>query len=142
MATATASRSFEVPAETVREAILTDVPAFIRASGFDSLTVEGDTYTVSRDIGLATFELTLERLESEHLLEFEQIEGMFDRMWTEYRLEGDESGCELVATTEFTLGGVLAPILDGTMIETQRHGEFDNQFDYVSSAIESSADGM
>ncbi len=132
------SRSFEASGRRVRETVRKDVPAFIRASGFDSVTVEGDLYTVSRNIGLATFELTLERVESDELLEFEQIEGIFDRMWTEYRLEDQTHGCELVATTEFTLGKILGPVLDGTMINTQRVREFELQFDYVARELESS----
>ncbi|MBS3761179.1 hypothetical protein [Halodesulfurarchaeum sp.] len=136
METVTVKRSFDAPGSAVRDCILEDVPAFIRASGFDRVTVDGTSYRVSRDIGIATFELTLDRVESERLLEFDQVEGVFDRMWTEYRLEMTVEGCELIATTEFTLGGVLAPVLDGTMIKTQRKREFELQFDYVASQID------
>lgn len=135
METVLVKRAFEAPETAVRDVVLEDVPAFIRASGFDRVTVEGTSYTVSRDIGIATFELTLDRVESDCLLEFEQVEGIFDRMWTEYRLEATPEGCELIATTEFTLGGVLAPVLDGTMIKTQRKREFELQFNYVASEV-------
>lgn len=136
METVTVKRAFEAPETLVHDIILEDIPAFIRASGFDSVTVDGESYTVSRDIGFATFELTLERIESEQLLEFEQVDGLFDRMWTEYRLDPTSEGCEVLARTEFTLGGVLAPVLDGTMIKTQRNREFELQFDYVESQID------
>ena len=136
METVTVKRAFDAPETLVCDIIIQDLPAFIRASGFDRVTVDGGSYTVSRDIGFATFELTLERIESEQLLEFEQVQGIFDRMWTEYRLKGTPEGCELIATTEFTIGGVLAPVLDGTMIKTQRTREFELQFDYVESQID------
>lgn len=135
METVTVKRSLPASKSAVRELVRSDIPAFIRASGFDRVHVDGESYTVSRDIGFATFELTLDRVESESLLEFEQVEGMFDRMWTEYRLEAIELGCELIATTEFTLGGVLGPVLDGTMIKSQRTREFELQFDYVESEL-------
>lgn len=136
METVTVKRAFAAPPDAVRELVREDVPAFVRASGFDRVTHEDGLYSVSRDIGIATLELTLERVESDSLLEFEQTEGLFDRMWTEYRLESTLEGCELLATTEFTLGGVLAPVLDPTMISTQRQREFDRQFDYVASNVE------
>ncbi|MDZ7850535.1 MAG: hypothetical protein U5K70_06915 [Halodesulfurarchaeum sp.] len=136
METVTVKRSYSAPESAVREVILSDVPAFVRASGFDRVRVDGESFTVARDIGLATFELTLERVEGDSLLEFDQTDGMFDRMWTEYRLETTAEGCEIIARTEFTLGGVLAPVLDGTMIKTQRTREFELQFDYVASELE------
>jgi hypothetical protein len=136
METVTVKRSFNASERAVRDCIFEDVPAFIRASGFDRVTVEDESYTVARDIGIATFELTLDRVRSDELLEFEQVEGIFDRMWTEYRLEPTPDGCALIATTDFTLGGVLAPVLDGTMIKTQRKREFELQFDYVASQID------
>ncbi|MFB6085842.1 MAG: SRPBCC family protein [Halodesulfurarchaeum sp.] len=136
MESVTVKRPFTAPKSAVREVILGDISAFVRASGFDRVHVEGGSYSVSRDIGFATFELTLDRVESESLLAFEQTEGIFDRMWTEYRLERTEQGCEAIATTEFTLGGVLAPVLDGTMIKSQRKREFELQFDHVESALQ------
>ncbi|MDR5656448.1 SRPBCC family protein [Halodesulfurarchaeum sp. HSR-GB] len=135
MATVTATRTIAASPDAVRSLIRTDVPAFIRASGFDAVTVEGETYTVSRTIGVATFELTLTRIESEHVLEFEQTEGIFEDMWTRYRVQSAPEGAELVATTEFTLGGVLGPVLDNSLIKTQRTGEFTDQFDYVEREL-------
>ncbi|MFW6458407.1 MAG: SRPBCC family protein [Halodesulfurarchaeum sp.] len=135
METVTVKRSLPASKSVVRELVRSDIPAFVRASGFDRVRVDGESYTVSRNIGFATLELTLERVASESLLEFEQVEGMFDRMWTEYRLEETGAGCELIATTEFTLGGILAPVLAGTMIKSQRTREFELQFDYVESAL-------
>ena len=135
METVTMKRFFPVPESAVRELLLADIPAFIRASGFDRVRVDGESFTVARAIGFATFELTLDRVDSESVLAFEQTEGFFDRMWTEYRLEATAEGCEIIARTEFTLGGVLGSVLDGTMITTQRRREFELQFDYVASEL-------
>lgn len=135
MATVTLTREFDVPAETVRDLVLADVPAFIEASGFDSVEQDGDTFVVSRQIGLATFELTLAVVSSPSVLALDQVEGFFDEMWTEYRVEPTAGGCEMTATTEFTLGGVLGPVLDETMITGKRHNEFELQFEYVAERI-------
>lgn len=137
METVSVSRTFDSPPDAVREVILADVPAFIRASGFDSVLIDGEEITVSREIGIATFELTLEERESNHLLAFDQTAGLFERMWTDYRLEATDTGSKLTATTEFTIGGVLAPVLDGTMIHKQRTREFELQFDYVAEQLAS-----
>lgn len=132
METVTVTRSFDAPEVAVREVVLDDIPAFVRASGFDRIGVADEAITVSKDIGMATFELTLEQRESSHLLAFEQTEGLFDRMWTDYRLDSAEGGAKLTAMTEFSLGGVLAPVLEPTMITRQRTTEFERQFDYVA----------
>lgn len=149
MATVTQSRVLGAPAETIKELILADVPAFIRASGFDSVEVIDDQYIVSQSIGFATLELELVERESEQVLTLEQTDGIFDEMWTEYTVEprdpdsgsGDTKGeddraeSEITARTEFTLGGVLGPVLDETMITSRRTEEFEQQFDYLEERI-------
>ena len=136
METVTASRTFEVSPETIRETIRDDVPAFVRASGFDRVDVDGDQLTVARNIGLATFELTLETRDTPHVLALDQVEGIFDTMWTEYQVRPADVGATLTATTEFTLGRVLGPVLDGTMIQKRRTEEFEWQFDYLADRLQ------
>lgn len=135
MTTVTLSRELDASADVVRETIRSDLAGFIRASGFDSVTEDGDSYVVARDIGMATFELTLAVRDSETVLYMEQTEGMFDEMWTDYQVEPTEDGSRITATTEFTLGGVLGPILDATMITVQRKREFELQFDYLAAQV-------
>lgn len=151
MATVTKRRVLDAPPETVRELILADVPAFIRASGFDEVEVAEDRYVVSRTVGLATFELELERVDTDRVLALDQTTGIFDEMWTEYRVDpidrgegahtADPSaggaGAVVIAETEFTLGGVLGPVLDETMITARRTEEFEKQFDYLEERIAS-----
>ena len=135
MTEVTLTRDLPVDPETVRNCIREDLSAFVEASGFDSVTATGDTFVVTRHIGMATLELTLEVRESDALLYLEQTEGIFDEMWTEYTVEETDDGSKITATTGFTLGGVLGPILDGTMIATQRRKEFALQFDYLEAAV-------
>lgn len=135
METVTKRRSLAASPAAVRELITGDVPAFIRASGFDDVTVADGCYTVSRDIGMATFELTLAPIDGDAVLEFKQIDGLFEEMWTAYRVDDTPEGCTLSAETEFTMGGVLGPVLDATLIERQRTKEFELQFDYVETEL-------
>jgi hypothetical protein len=135
METVSERRSLSASPERVRDLIAGDVPAFVRASGFDDVTVQDGQYTVSRDVGLATLKLTLESIDGDAFLEFEQTDGLFEEMWTAYRVEPAPEGCTLSAETEFTLGGVLGPVLDATLIERQRRQEFDLQFDYVAERL-------
>jgi hypothetical protein len=136
METVTVSRRLEATPARIRETIRADVPAFVRASGFDRVAVDGDQLTVARNIGLATFELTLEERDTPHVLALEQVDGIFDRMWTEYKVRPDGNGSRVSATTEFTLGSVLGPVLDGTMIRTRRTEEFEWQFDYLADQLQ------
>ena len=135
METVTESIELDASPEAVRECIREDVPRFVEASGFDSVDVDGDFITVSRSIGLATFELTLEVVESDAVLALDQTEGIFDRMWTEYRVEPSDGGSRVTATTEFTLGRVLGPVLDAAVIATQRRAEFEDQFAYLAEEL-------
>ncbi|MFW6384589.1 MAG: SRPBCC family protein [Halodesulfurarchaeum sp.] len=134
MTTVTVTRQLDHPPDTIRSAILDDVEAFIEASGFDEVWMDEDRYVVSKDIGLATFELTLAPVEDpDAVLALDQVDGIFEEMWTEYTVEPSETGCAVTATTEFTLGSVLAPILEPTMIRVQRTREFEDQFDYLEA---------
>ena len=139
METVTVSRTFPVSPAAVRETILEDVPAFVRASGFDRVAVDDEQITLARDVGLASFELTLETRETEHVLAFEQVEGIFDTMWTEYQVQAAGEGATLTATTDFTLGTVLGPVLDGTMIRKRRTEEFEAQMEYLEDQFQSEA---
>lgn len=139
METVTHSLELPVPPAAVRECIQADIPGFIEASGFDSIEVDGDHITVSRSIGLATLELTLAVVESDAVLALEQREGIFDHMWTEYRVEEREGGSRITATTDFTLGNVLGPVLDSSVIATQRRSEFEDQFEYLAAALPAEA---
>jgi len=126
----TVTRDVPADPESVR-AGFEDVSAFMEAAGFDTVAVAGDRVTVGRTIGLAELELTLELVESDAAMAYEQVEGMFDEMHTIYRVEADVNGSTVVATTEFELGGMIGSALDATLIKRQRTQELGDQLAYL-----------
>lgn len=103
----------------------------MEAAGFDEVTVESERVTVARNIGLAELELTLELVESDADFACEQVEGMFDEMWTTYRVEADGEGATITAETQFELGGMIGSALDATFIKRQRRKELEDQLAYL-----------
>jgi hypothetical protein len=140
METVTYETTLEAPPEAVRAIIERDLAGFTEAAGYDSVTIEGETIRVARRMGLATIELTLRIDEdSEAVLALDQTDGIFDRMWTEYRVEEAAAGSRIIAETEFTLGSVLGPVLDAALIADRRRSEFVSQFDYLADALSAEA---
>lgn len=130
------SRTYPAPASAVQTIIDRDVQSFIGAGGFDTVTKTGDRITVTRNLGLATIELTvLVDRGSNGVLRLEAIDGIFDRMETEYSVESTTSGSRVTAWTTFSLGGVFGRALDATLVTTQRKREFEEQFDYLESQL-------
>ena len=140
METVTYETTLEAPPEAVRAVIERDPARFTEAAGYDSVSKDGDTIRVARRMGLATIELTL-RIEAvpDAVLALDQTEGIFDRMWTEYRVEAAPGGSRVVAETEFTLGNVLGPVLDAALIADRRRSEFVSQFEYLADALPAEA---
>ncbi|MFQ3294943.1 MAG: hypothetical protein ACI8VE_002024 [Natrialbaceae archaeon] len=137
MASVTRSRFLQADPESIERLITDDVLGFIRAAGFDSVTVDGENINVERRLGLATLSLTLRPIETDDAtLAFEQESGLFERMTMRYVTEPTDDGTELVAKTEFTLGGVTGSVLDDTMVRRQRTNEIEDQFDYVEREIQ------
>jgi len=126
----TVSRDVAADPETVRDGFA-DIAAFMDAAGFDEVTAEGDRVTVERAIGLAELELTLEIVDSDDALTYEQVEGMFDEMTTTYRLDGADGETTITARTQFELGGVIGAALDATLIKRQRTKELEDQLAYL-----------
>ncbi|WP_135662168.1 SRPBCC family protein [Halorhabdus rudnickae] len=126
----TVSRDVAAPPEAV-QAAFEDVGAFMRAAGFDEVTVADDTVTVGRNIGLAELELTLRFVESDAALTYEQVEGMFKTMTTTYRVDDHPDGATVTASTEFALGGMIGSALDATLIKRQRTNELKDQLAYL-----------
>ncbi|MFB6153833.1 MAG: SRPBCC family protein [Halodesulfurarchaeum sp.] len=136
METVSRSRELPYPPDAVREVIHDDIAAFMRASDFDSVRVEGEQIEVSRSIGLATLSLSLSlRPDQDATLAYEQESGIFERMETRYTVSGTDEGARVVAKTDFTLGGVLGSVLDATVIRAQRQSEFEGQFDYLEDVL-------
>ena len=131
-----AERDLDAPVEAVQQAIEGDMEEFIRSAGFDSVTVDGDEFVFSRNVGLATIELTVERdRDSSATLAFDAVEGMFDEMRSEYDVVPTADGSRITAWTEFTLGGTVGTILDSTVVARMRKKEFVQQFDYLETRL-------
>jgi hypothetical protein len=133
----TVARQLDADAETVRPAV-SDIEPFMRAAGFDSVTLDGDRFTISNAVGLATIELTLRTIDDpDCILAYEQTDGIFEEMVTRYRLSEMADHVEVSATTEFALKApLIGPLLDATVIKRQRRIELNAQFDYLESLTE------
>ncbi|QAU11882.1 SRPBCC family protein [Halorubrum sp. BOL3-1] len=142
MNTATLSRTIEAPPERVRDA-MTDVGPFVRSSGFDDVAVDGETVRVANDVGIASVELTLELVEDPDAdLAYEQREGTFEAMRTEYVAAPTAEGTEVTATAEFALDAALVgDLLDATVIERRRRSELSAQFDWLEDRLGSAGRG-
>ncbi|WP_340100679.1 SRPBCC family protein [Salinibaculum salinum] len=131
METVSLSRSFEGEIEPVREAML-DLGPFMEAAGFDRVAVDGREMTITNHVGLLTIELDLRCVETDSVLAYEQVDGIFETMTTRYTLESGDGTVTVTATTDFALDvNLVGPILDGTIISRQRRKELTAQFDYL-----------
>jgi hypothetical protein len=137
MASVTVTRELDADADRVRAA-MTDVGPFVRAAGFDEVTVDGDVVTVANAVGPASIELVLEVVDDpDAVLTYEQREGIFEEMVTRYHLTETPEGVEVSATTDFALQPrVVGPVLDATVISHQRRAELNAQFDHLASLDE------
>jgi hypothetical protein len=129
------SRTFDASPATVRDAI-EDLGPFTEAAGFDEVRVDGDTISVANQVGFATIELTLEVVDKPDTdLTYEQREGIFREMRTDYVVESHGDGSEMTARTEFALDvAVVGDVLDATIIKRQRRKELTAQFDWVEES--------
>jgi len=136
MQSVTVSRRVDAPPERVRDA-MDDLEAFMLAAGFTDVTVDGDEMRLENQVGLATVELDLRVVDGEADLAYEQTDGFFERMDTEYQVESVDGGSEVTATTDFALDvALIGQILDATVINRQRRAELNSQFDWLESEVE------
>ncbi|WP_162318922.1 SRPBCC family protein [Haloarcula limicola] len=137
MRTVTVTRELDADPDCVRAAIL-DVSEFMRAGGFDDVTVDGDVVTLANSVGLVTIELVLDVVDDpDAVLAYEQRDGVFEEMVTRYDLAETADGVEVRATTEFALQArLVGPLLDATVIDRQRRVELNAQFDSLAARCE------
>lgn len=131
------SREVAAPTDTVRAAIR-DVEAFMRAAMFDEVTVTDGTIEIANNVGFLRIELALDVIERpDTVLAYEQREGIFETMDTEYRLAERDGGTTVTATTEFAVDAAfVGPVFDATVVKRQRRTELENQFDYLQATCE------
>jgi carbon monoxide dehydrogenase subunit G len=137
MQSITVSRRVDAPPDRVREA-MADLEAFMLGAGFTDVTVDGDEIHLENQVGLATVTLDLRVIEREGAaLAYEQADGMFEEMVTEYAVEAADGGTEITATTEFALDlALVGQVLDATVIKRQRRSELTSQFDWLASEVD------
>jgi len=131
METVSVSRSFEGSTDVVRDA-MTDLKPFMEAAGFDEVVVDDDHIQIANHVGLLTIELELRCIDTDEVLAYEQVDGIFESMETRYTLSGGNGTVTVTATTDFALDvAMVGSILDGTVISRQRRKELTAQFDYL-----------
>lgn len=136
MDSVTVSRRFDASPEAVRDA-MEDLDPFMRAAGFDDVTVDGEMIYVANSVGIATIELSLELVDDgDSDLTYEQRDGIFEEMRTAYTANSTPGGCEVTATTEFAVDvSLVGGILDSTIIKRQRRKELSAQFDWLEAVL-------
>jgi len=137
METVTLTETFDTNIDHLRR-LLTNIGPFMRAAGFDDVTVDGDIVTITNHVGLATIELELAVVEDDDaLLTYEQRDGIFEAMVTRYTATECDEGIEITATTEFAIQArLVGPILDATVVSRQRRRELSAQFEYLAAQTE------
>jgi hypothetical protein len=140
METVSLGRTIDASESVVRE-LVTDAGPFMEAAGFDEVTVEDDIVTITNHVGLLTIELVLRVLDTDDVLAYEQENGIFSEMVTQYTLEETAAGVEIQATTEYALDiDVVGSLLDSTIIARQRKKELSAQFDYLEEVTGENAE--
>lgn len=134
MQTVGVSREIATGPDVLRDAIQ-DVGPFMRAAGFDGVAVDGESVTITNNVGLLTIELDLRLVDDpDAILAYEQVEGVFEAMETRYYLEPGPRTTTVTAETTFALdASFMGPLLDATVIDRQRRKELNAQFDYLES---------
>lgn len=139
METVFVTRAFASSPEKILEA-MSDLEPFMKAAGFDTVTVDGDEFTIENSVGLLTISLDLRVLETDAAFAYEQVDGIFKSMETRYRFEEENGTTAVTATTEFAIdASLVGPLLDSTVISRQRTKELTKQFDYLESTLEQGA---
>jgi len=135
METVTVSRSIPGDPEEIT-AEMQDLGPFMEAAGFDEVRVDGEEFVIENNVGMLTISLTLRRIEADAALAYEQVDGIFEEMRTDYTLQPADSGTTVTAVTSFELDvSVVGPLLDATVISRQRRKELTAQMEYLEQLV-------
>ena len=71
------------------------------------------------------------------VLAYQQKEGIFEDMHTEYHLETTDEETTISATTAFEAVDlpIVGQVLDGTVVKRQRSSELNTQFDWLEAEL-------
>lgn len=137
MASVSRSRLVDASPAVVERAITENVAALMRAAGYDSVRFEGGRLELEGTLGLASLSLTLREVDdADATLAFEQVDGHFERMITEYDVEPSDGGTTVSARTEFALGGTTGSVMDESLVRRQRGRELEAQLEYVERLVQ------
>ncbi len=131
------TRTLDTDPDAVRD-LMADVEPFMRAGGFDAVRVDGDRVTLENTVGLFEVELVLGVVDdADAVLAYEQRDGIFESMRTDYRVEATGDGATVTATTTFEAVDlpVVGTVLDATIVKRQRRKEIEQQFDYLEAEL-------
>lgn len=135
METIELTHTIDAPRESVASAI-DDLEPFMRAAGFDEVTLDGDELTIAKAVGLLRISLDLELFDDgDTVLAYRQVEGIFEDMETRYWLAGGDDGTTVRVETIFGLDAPGGSLLDATVIKRQRTKEIEGQFDYLDERL-------
>lgn len=132
------ARTVDAAPDEVRAA-MDDVEAFMAGAEFDEVTRDGDRLVINNSVGLFGIELVLDIVDADGAaLAYEQREGVFESMYTEYTVDGDDEGTTVTARTEFVTTdlAVVGTVLDETVVTRQRRTELTAQFDWLADRLE------
>ena len=135
METIELTHTVDAPREPVASAV-DDLEPFMRAAGFDEVTLDGDELTIAKAVGLLRISLDLELFdEADTVLAYRQVDGIFEDMETRYWLENGDDGTTVRVETIFGLDAPGGSLLDATVIKRQRTKEIEGQFDYLDERV-------
>lgn len=136
MAQVEVTRTYGASPEEI-ESVLVDRTAFLRAAGFDRVERDGEYISIENRVGLFEIELLLEIVDGDAAFAYEQRDGIFESMRTEYHLDGDGGETTVSATTEYEALdlAVVGQVLDKTVVERQRTRELNAQFDWLAEQL-------
>lgn len=134
----TVTRTLSADADEVRP-LVADTQAFMDAAGFDAVRVDGETIRIQNRVGLFDVELIVEVVdEDDAVLAYEQVDGIFEEMYTEYHLDEGDGETTITATTTFEAVDlpIVGQVLDATVVKRQRSSELNTQFDWLESQLD------
>ncbi|MUV89509.1 SRPBCC family protein [Halapricum sp. CBA1109] len=135
METIELTHTVDASRESVASAV-DDLEPFMRAAGFDEVTLDGDELTIAKAVGLLRISLDLELFdEADTVLAYRQVDGIFEDMETRYWLENGDDGTTVRVETIFGLDAPGGSLLDATVIKRQRTKEIAGQFDYLDERV-------
>lgn len=133
----TVTREIDATAEQIVP-LVEDTQSFMDAAGFDAVRVEDGQVRIQNRVGLFDVELIVDVVdESDAILAYEQAEGIFEEMYTEYTLEETDDGATISAKTTFEAVDlpIVGQVLDATVVKRQRSSELNAQFDWLETQV-------